>query len=130
MLVSVFLLSNINAQVGLPATDHQPMGACKQDIATLCADAVASKHGVKECLQKNKEKLSAECSAQITELKGKVKEMNETCKADVEKFCASVEKGKGRIVKCLKENKDKEGFGAECKAELESMKKLKKKWKD
>ncbi|GBF50761.1 hypothetical protein LPTSP4_22880 [Leptospira ryugenii] len=26
------------------------------------------------------------------------------CKADIEKFCASVEKGEGRIIKCLKEN--------------------------
>ena len=30
-----------------------------------------------------------------------------SCKADVEKFCANVQRGEGRIVQCLKENEAK-----------------------
>lgn len=42
------------------------------------------------------------------------------CKADVEKFCAGVQPGEGRIVKCLKEH-DAE-LSAECKAHKQQIK--------
>lgn len=48
------------------------------------------------------------------------KEHNGPCKADVEKFCAEVEPGEGRIVKCLKENEAK--LSEECKKNKEHMK--------
>jgi Cysteine rich repeat len=37
-----------------------------------------------------------------------------SCKADVEKLCANVERGGGRIVQCLKENEAK--LSTPCKA--------------
>jgi cysteine rich repeat protein len=37
-----------------------------------------------------------------------------SCKADVEKLCANVERGEGRIVQCLKENEAK--LSTPCKA--------------
>ncbi len=135
LLLASLFITNLYAQVELPGTDQNPMGPCKQDIAALCSTGIApTREGIRECLKMNKDKLSAECKADIAEFKGKMKEkrkeMKETCKADVEKFCATIEKGEGRIIKCLKENKDKEGFGADCKKELEEMKKHKRKWKD
>lgn len=42
------------------------------------------------------------------------------CKADIEKFCASVEKGEGRIVRCLKENEAQ--LSTECKEHRDNMK--------
>jgi hypothetical protein len=39
------------------------------------------------------------------------------CKADIETFCASVPRGKGRVRACLTENKDK--LAPECKTALE-----------
>jgi hypothetical protein len=130
----LFLVSSAFAQVDLPAGDDKALGPCQKDIATLCAGVEHGKGGVRECLKTNADKLSEECKTKIEEkkekIKEKIKDMHETCKAEIEKFCADVKKGKGRILKCLKENKDKEGFGAECKSELESLKKHKKKWKD
>lgn len=42
------------------------------------------------------------------------------CKADIEKFCANVKPGKGAIMLCLHENKEK--LSPECKAQGEKMK--------
>lgn len=42
------------------------------------------------------------------------------CAKDVDTLCASVEKGHGRIMKCLHDNKDK--VSAECSAHMEKMK--------
>ncbi len=42
------------------------------------------------------------------------------CKADIEKFCATVEKGEGRIVKCLKENEA--SLSESCLAKRNEMK--------
>ena len=43
------------------------------------------------------------------------------CKADREKFCAGVKKGKGRIKKCLKAHENE--LSPACKAKLEKHKK-------
>jgi hypothetical protein len=40
------------------------------------------------------------------------------CKADIEKFCAKVEKGEGRILKCLEEHSKE--LSAECKKAIET----------
>jgi hypothetical protein len=42
------------------------------------------------------------------------------CAKDREQFCAKVEQGEGRVMKCLKENEDK--LSAECKAHRVTMK--------
>lgn len=43
------------------------------------------------------------------------------CAKDRETLCGNIEPGEGRVMKCMKENKDK--LSAECKAQHEKMKK-------
>lgn len=45
--------------------------------------------------------------------------MSKACKGDIEKFCAKVEKGQGRILKCLREHSKE--LTAECKTALENQ---------
>lgn len=75
--------------------------------------------------------------ASLSSLSANDKVYKGACKADIEKFCASVEKGEGRIVKCLKENeaslsesctakrnemKEKhQGFGKACKEDRKKL---------
>lgn len=47
-------------------------------------------------------------------------ESEHPCKVDKEKFCSSIEKGDGRIVKCLKEHENE--LSPSCKAFKESKK--------
>jgi hypothetical protein len=42
------------------------------------------------------------------------------CKDDIQKFCASVPKGKGNVRECLQTNKDK--VSADCKTALDAAK--------
>lgn len=122
-MLSFFILGNVFAE---GSEEQAVVGPCKSDVATLCPGITPGKGAIRDCLKANKEKLSAECSAKISEVKEKAKDIHEVCKAEVEKFCPTVEKGKGAVMKCLKENKDKEGFGAACKADIEQLKKFKK----
>lgn len=46
-------------------------------------------------------------------------EGKKACKADMEKFCANVERGEGRIAKCMKEHKDE--LSPACKEQIEHM---------
>jgi hypothetical protein len=41
------------------------------------------------------------------------------CKSDIETYCSGVEKGEGRVMKCLKEHKEQLSEG--CKTSLRSM---------
>lgn len=131
MLKKYFLVLSVLLSLSTMANDSADeaataVGPCKQDVATLCPGIEPGKGAIKECLKKNQDKLSAECkdkfAAKKEEVKGKMKDIEETCKAEVEKYCADVKKGKGKIVKCLIEKKDEEGFAAECKEAVEALK--------
>ncbi len=51
------------------------------------------------------------------------------CNGDIEKFCKEVKPGKGRIIRCLKENESQ--LSGECKQDLSQMKeKMTKKMKE
>lgn len=50
----------------------------------------------------------------------KEQKMGNPCKADIEKLCAGIEPGDGRMMKCMKDNEDK--MSAECKAKRSEMK--------
>jgi hypothetical protein len=56
----------------------------------------------------------------LTSLSADDKAYKGACKADIEKFCATVEKGEGRIVKCLKENEA--SLSESCLAKRNEMK--------
>lgn len=46
-------------------------------------------------------------------------EIIKACEANVKSHCANVEKGRGRIARCLHENKDK--LSDTCKAKVEEL---------
>jgi len=43
----------------------------------------------------------------------------EACKSDIATYCSGVEKGEGRVMKCLKENREQLSEG--CKTAMRSM---------
>lgn len=68
-----------------------------------------------------------EMTSKKEKIKGKVKDVHEACKTEIETFCSDIKKGKGRILKCLNEKQGEEGFGEECKTKVEELgKKVKK----
>eukprot|EP01026_Neomeris_dumetosa_P014680 TRINITY_DN1539_c0_g1_i1.p1 TRINITY_DN1539_c0_g1~~TRINITY_DN1539_c0_g1_i1.p1 ORF type:complete len:468 (-),score=66.09 TRINITY_DN1539_c0_g1_i1:500-1903(-) len=45
--------------------------------------------------------------------------MKQACQPEIHKFCKGVPHGHARIIRCLQENMDKQGFGKECRVEVQ-----------
>lgn len=94
-------------------------GPCKMDRETLCK-GVEQGHGeIEKCFKENESKLSESCKANLSEKKEAMKDVKEACHADAEKFCGDMGKGHGKMMKCMKKNK--ENLSEACKTELKEM---------
>jgi Cysteine rich repeat len=91
--------------IGLPAW-AQTKNACTDDIAEFCKDIRPGAGRLVRCLKEHETDLSAQCKASIEEARTKAREAHEACTDDVQKFCKDVKPGKGRIVRCLKQNEE------------------------
>lgn len=98
-------------------------GPCKQDREALCKDVEHGEGRIAKCFKENEAKLSEGCKSHLAEKKEKMKEamkeVHEACHQDVETHCGDETKGQGRIMKCLKKNKDQ--VSEACKAELKDL---------
>jgi hypothetical protein len=86
----------------------EPVGACGDDIARLCADAPRGMRGVASCLKANRDALSPECGAQVDERAAKRRhtlQMREACLKDLRAFCEEVESARDRVG-CLRQHRD------------------------
>jgi hypothetical protein len=98
---------------------------CHADVQKFCKEEMG--HGVGKCLDEHVKELSPECAKEHLarqekrkEMESKLEELKVACDADVKALCADLEKGQGRIMKCLKENESKVS-GEKCKAALAAM---------
>ena len=88
-------------------------GPCEGDVAFFCQGAEGPKQ-VLGCLKQNFQQLSPQCKMHIVELAEAVKEAHQDCEQDLFMLCLGVQPGGGRIIQCLKLNKDY--LSPECKA--------------
>lgn len=104
----VFSLSGVvNANEG---------GACAKDAETLCKGVEKGEGHMMKCMHENADKVSSECKAQMKNAKETMKEVKDACHEDVQKFCADVEPGKGRMMKCMR--KHRADLSEACKTEM------------
>ena len=75
-------------------------GACRQDAEKLCPGAT-DKEAV-PCLKEHLVEVSTACKVNLAEARERVRQARDACEDDIKKLCATVEPGKGRILKCLK----------------------------
>eukprot|EP01025_Chloroclados_australasicus_P015793 TRINITY_DN17633_c0_g1_i1.p1 TRINITY_DN17633_c0_g1~~TRINITY_DN17633_c0_g1_i1.p1 ORF type:complete len:858 (-),score=130.26 TRINITY_DN17633_c0_g1_i1:623-3196(-) len=99
--------------------------ACREDRDKLCGNIPAGSAGVITCLQDHRKELSDICKATLFDQEVLMAEdidfkypMKQSCEPEIQKFCKSVPHGHARIIRCLQENMDKEGFGAECRQQV------------
>jgi len=105
---------------------RQALAACRADMQTLCGAIEAGGGRRIACLGQNQDKLSPDCKAAVLAIlvksghaqppaestaqapaAGRAGGFGQVCKADIASVCAGIEKGEGRIAKCLKENSAK-----------------------
>lgn len=59
------------------------------------------------CLKQNEASLSADCKAALAQVRSAARGVAAACKADRDTLCRGIERGGGRIARCLKDNADK-----------------------
>ena len=92
---------------------------CSYDLKTFCPKVTPGEGRFAFCLKAHRDKISPQCeyalfdaSRAIKETVRRLDEAVDFCWNDIEKLCANVVQGKGRIAQCLVDNKSK--LSADC----------------
>ncbi|CAI5947591.1 unnamed protein product [Closterium sp. NIES-64] len=107
--------------------DKEMMEVCKDDISSLCDDDFLYPEvgSVLACLREAKSggKISEACGQKVFEAQQDAAndfvldpQLNETCSGDVQRLCADVPTGEGRVQDCLRDHRN--SLNWECLAEL------------
>lgn len=82
---------------------------CKTELNTFCKDVTPGENRVLACIYAHEDKLSGRCeyalydaSAQLERSIAALSYLARECDDDIEKHCANVEPGQGRILACMK----------------------------
>jgi hypothetical protein len=125
LIVAVFFAWGAPANAG-EAPLEKLRAACGGEIEKLCSTVMLGEGRLLACLEENKDKISEGCNdarltakKQFEDLKtsgwdtpvnaeeGPFEKLGAVCGGEIEKLCPEVAIGKGRILECLEENKDK-----------------------
>ena len=87
---------------------------CEKELASFCKDVTPGGGRILACLYAHADKVSGRCeyavydaAAQLERAVGALTYVANECDEDMDKLCAKVEAGEGRILTCLKKNEDK-----------------------
>ena len=105
--LAVLLLgfTGVNARQGLVET---VANGCKIEIEKYCSQVTPGQGRILACLYAHEDKLSAKCeyalydaAAQLERAVAALSYVANECNEDLEKYCESIEPGKGRLLECL-----------------------------
>ena len=99
---------------------------CEKDLSTYCSQVTPGDGRLALCMMAHEDKISDTCFTSIFEFVDGVElglsniwRAAEVCENDIEKNCADVKPGEGRIAQCLIDKK--ELVSTPCKAELAGL---------
>lgn len=96
-------------------------GVCQADRQRFCANIQPGQGRIARCLNQNQAQLSAPCRQKLEQrmnrMRARAQQVRQSCRADVQQFCAGVSRGQGRVYQCLKQNEAQ--LSAACKAALQ-----------
>jgi Golgi apparatus protein 1 len=83
--------------------------ACKSDVDKLCSDVTPGEGRIAACLDSKEDQLSPGCHKEWISTKAEISKridkaevaFRRDCGTDVQKFCANVPSGRGRLWSCL-----------------------------
>jgi len=97
--------------------------ACKEDLQTYCANVTAGEARIAFCMLAHEDKISTKCVDALVDVADKIEmkmsklvRLSLACEDDLNKNCDAVRAGKGRLVQCIRDQKDR--LSSSCKAEL------------
>jgi hypothetical protein len=118
--ITALLLTTLLA-IPVVALATEPAGErpCMEEIEKFCKDVQPGEGGVVQCLRDHDRELSATCRDKVKVVVQRFEEAKHICAKDIEKFCAGVKPGGGRLIKCLKPHIDE--LTPACREELKSF---------
>ena len=127
-VVAMFFLS-ISAALAVDAVDNvieTVDKGCKKELTSYCKDVTPGEGRILACLYAHSDKLTGQCeyalydaAAQLERFVSALTYLANECDADLEKFCAEIAVGEGRVLKCLDENSSK--ISARCTQALKDV---------
>jgi hypothetical protein len=108
--MAIFPLGITSATAGQSLVETVANG-CKVEIETYCSQVTPGEGRILACLYAHEDKLSAKCeyalydaAAQLERAVAALSYVANECDEDLEKYCASIAPGKGRLLDCLKKH--------------------------
>ena len=99
---------------------------CKKELTSYCKGVTPGEGRILACLYAHSDKLTGQCeyalydaAVQLERFVATLSYIANECDADMEKFCADIEVGEGRVLKCLDENSSK--ISARCTQALKDV---------
>ena len=99
---------------------------CEKELTTYCKDVTPGEGRILACLYAHSDKLTGQCeyalydaAVQLRKFVSVLSYVANECDADMDKFCAEVAAGEGRILECLDENAGK--ISARCTQALKDV---------
>jgi len=115
ILVTVaLLLSSVVPVLAVENIVETVARGCEKEIQGFCKDVTPGEGRVLACLFAHNDKLSGSCeyalydaAVQLERAIAALTYVANECEDDLEKFCAAVEAGEGRLAECLNKNEKK-----------------------
>jgi len=99
---------------------------CEKELTSYCKDVTPGEGRILACLYAHSDKLTGQCeyalydaAVQLERFVAALGYVANECDADLDKFCAEVAVGEGRILNCLDENASK--ISARCNQALKDV---------
>jgi hypothetical protein len=87
------------ASAGAAETETYP---CMGELERFCKDVQPAAGLLVACLNDHAEELSPACRAKVELSLKRIEEAKKLCEPDIQKFCADVTPGQGRVLNCMK----------------------------
>ncbi len=111
--VSLFMTLSIGAEGMGQGKGLKMGGPCREDRMKHCSHAMGDHSGMLQCMNDHEKDLSNACRDHKNAMNADMKSAHAACMPDIEKFCADVKPGQGRMRDCLRKNKA--GLSQTCK---------------
>ena len=112
-VVAIFFVSSISVWAANNIVEAVAKG-CEKELASYCKDVTPGEGRILACLYAHSDKLTGQCeyalydaAVQLERFVAALTYVANECDEDMDKFCANVAIGEGRILKCLDENASK-----------------------
>ncbi|HAK61166.1 MAG TPA: hypothetical protein DCO77_12440 [Nitrospiraceae bacterium] len=99
---------------------------CKKELSTYCKDVTPGQGRILACLYAHGDKISGQCdyalydaAVQLERFVAALVYVVNECDEDLEKYCANIAPGQGRLLDCLDKNKRK--VSKRCKQAFEDV---------